>query len=74
MKKPLSLWSLDIPSLLAQDDKVTAEKVRRGIATRLQKSCSHLSEKEFADLVDKMTSVELGSERRSRLDRPNPID
>lgn len=63
-----------MPSLLAQDDEVAAEKVRRGIATRLQKCCSHLSEKEFGDLVDKMTSVQLGSQRRWRLDPPNPTD
>ena len=43
--------------------KARNEKVRSGIAKRLKKACSYLSDAEFLVLVDKIANVQLGVER-----------
>lgn len=43
--------------------KARNEKVRSGIAKRLRKACSYLSDAEFLVLVDKITNVQLTAER-----------
>jgi hypothetical protein len=41
------------------------EAIRRDIAQRLRRSCSHLSEDAFAALVDKIMRVQIAGEARS---------
>jgi hypothetical protein len=41
------------------------EMVRKDIATRLRKSCGHLSDDEFALLVERIARVQLRTESRS---------
>jgi len=53
-------------AVLKQEDKARIETIRSDIAGRLQKSCRHLPQEEFVALVDKMTSVQIGGEARSR--------
>jgi hypothetical protein len=53
-------------AVLKQEDKARIETIRSDIAGRLQKSCRHLTPAEFVTLVDKMTSVQIGGESRSR--------
>jgi hypothetical protein len=43
--------------------KARNDKVRSGIAKRLQKACSYLSDAEFLVLVDKIANVQLVAER-----------
>jgi hypothetical protein len=40
------------------------EALRKDIAARLRKSCSHLSDAQFEALVEKMLKVQLNGERR----------
>jgi hypothetical protein len=40
------------------------EVIRKDIAQRLRKSCSHLSDEEFVALVEKLLKVQLKGERR----------
>lgn len=49
-----------------QDRKARHEALRKDIAGRLRKGCSHLNDEEFATLVDKIVKVQLAGERRSR--------
>jgi hypothetical protein len=49
-----------VPGSIEEEDKIRKDNVRRDIANRLRKACSHLSEKEFAALVERMTRVQLG--------------
>jgi len=53
-------------AVLKEEDKARIETIRSDIAGRLQKSCRHLTPAEFVTLVDKMTSVQIGGESRSR--------
>lgn len=46
-----------------QETKARNEKVRSGIAERLKKACSYLTDAEFLVLVDKIASVQLVAER-----------
>jgi hypothetical protein len=48
--------------LFAQDRLLRIEKIRADIAKRLRKACGHLSEEDFAILVEKLTRVQLGGE------------
>jgi hypothetical protein len=56
----------DVEAFFGTEDKARIEGVRTSIANRLRKACSHLSDEEFAALVEKMTKVQLGGERRPR--------
>jgi hypothetical protein len=49
-----------------EGDQLRKEKVRSDLAARLKKACSYLGEEEFRVLLDKMTSVQLGGEGRSK--------
>ena len=49
-----------------QADQLRTEKIRTDLAKRLKNACSYLSEEEFRVLLDKMTSVQLGGEGRSK--------
>ena len=40
------------------------EIIRKDIAARLRKSCTHLSDVEFEGLVERMLKVQLNGERR----------
>lgn len=46
--------------------ELRAKRIREDISKRLRRVCSHLSDEEFADLVDKMTKNQLHFEGRSR--------
>jgi hypothetical protein len=50
----------------AQGDELRTEKIRSDLAERLKNACSYLNEEEFRVLLDKMTSVQLGAEGRSK--------
>jgi hypothetical protein len=54
--------NLRASDLFAQEKLVRIEKVRADIARRLRKACGHLSEEDFAILVEKLTRVQLGGE------------
>ena len=45
-------------------DSVRHEAIRADVAKRLRKACTHLNEKEFAALVDKIVKVQLKGEKR----------
>jgi hypothetical protein len=45
------------------ETKARNEKVRSGIAKRLKKACSYLTDAEFLVLVDKIANVQLAAER-----------
>ena len=62
-KSPTSLKASD---LFTQGKKARIEKIRGDISKRLRKACSHLSEEEYATLVEKMMKVQLGGEERLR--------
>ena len=64
MKTPVE--KLKTSAVLKQEDKTRIETIRSDIAVRLQKSCTNLPRDEFATLVDKITSVQIGGEGRSR--------
>jgi hypothetical protein len=49
-----------------QADGIRHEAIRKDIAKRLRKACSHLSEEDFAALVQEIVKVQLKSEGRSR--------
>ena len=49
-----------------QDRKARQETLRRDIACRLRKGCSHLNDEDFATLVDKIVKVQLAGEGRAR--------
>ena len=46
-----------------QEIQARHEKVRSGIAKRLEKACSYLTDAEFLVLVDKIANVQLVAER-----------
>jgi hypothetical protein len=48
----------------APEENPRHEALRQDISARLRNSCSHLSEEEFAALVEKMLKVQLKGERR----------
>ena len=56
---------LRIAELLDLENTDRVEKIRSDIACRLRKACGHLSDEEFAVLVEKMMRVQLGGERRA---------
>ncbi len=43
------------------------ETIRADLARRLKKICSHLSERDFEDLVDVMTENKLRGDRRTTI-------
>ena len=51
--------------IFTAQDKARAEGIRSSLARRLRKVCSHMSDADFATLVEKMTKVQLGGERGS---------
>jgi hypothetical protein len=57
---------LDALSHSEEDRRLRGEAIRVDIARRLRKACSHLSDEEFATLIERMVNVQLGSERRTR--------
>jgi hypothetical protein len=52
--------------LFEQENSIRHEDIRKDIATRLRKACSHLTEEDFAALVLRIVKVQLKSEGRSR--------
>jgi hypothetical protein len=52
--------------VLEQEYHIRHEDIRKDIAQRLRNACSHLSDEEFAALVQKIVKVQLKSEGRSR--------
>ena len=58
--------TLKTPAFFQQDTNARIEKVRSDIAGRLAKSCGDLPPEEFVELVDKMTRVQVGGEKRAR--------
>ena len=57
---------LALGNALEQADKTRHEDIRKDIAQRLRKACSHLNDEDFAALVQKIVKVQLKSERGSR--------
>jgi hypothetical protein len=51
---------------LEQADSLRHDAIRKDVANRLRKACSHLSEEDFAALVQQIVNVQLKSEGRSR--------
>jgi hypothetical protein len=51
------------PPPLTEIRKARLEEARMKIAERLRKICGHLSEREFATLVEKMAHVEVGGDK-----------
>lgn len=66
MTGPPTPRSVRVSDLFEQDKTARTETLRADIGRRLRKACSHLSEEDFAALVEKMITVQLGGERRSR--------
>ncbi len=66
--KDLSLaWPGNFNHLdVKQGDNPRYEMIRKDIALRLRKACSHLGDEEFAALVDRIVKIQLGGEGRSR--------
>jgi hypothetical protein len=62
-RTPTSLRASD---LFEQDKTIRTEKLRTDISGRLRKACSHLSDEDFATLVEKMVMVQIGGESRAR--------
>jgi len=54
------------PAFFQQNTDARIEKVRSDIAGRLAKSCGDLPPEEFVELIDKMTRVQIGGEKRAR--------
>ena len=57
--------TLKTPAFFQQDTNARIEKVRSDIAGRLAKSCGNLPPDEFVELIDKMTRVQVGGEKRA---------
>lgn len=55
-----------VTDIFEQADNVRHERIRKDIATRLRKACSHLPDDDFAALVETMVMHQLKSEGRSR--------
>ena len=55
-----------VPSFPSDESSpdVRAEKIREDIAKRLRPICANLTDDDFSALVEKMTNVQLRSERR----------
>jgi len=54
------------PDFFQRNTDARIEKVRSDIAGRLAKSCGNLPPDEFVELIDKMTRVQVGGEKRAR--------
>jgi hypothetical protein len=54
------------PDFFQRNTDARIEKVRSDIAGRLAKSCRDLPPDEFGELIDKMTRVQIGGEKRAR--------
>lgn len=52
--------------VIDDEDKARLDKVRKDVAQRLKKACTHLADKDFDALVDKIAMVQLRGERSSR--------
>jgi hypothetical protein len=48
------------PASFEQEDQLRFDEVRKSIARRLKKACSHLSVEDFDVLVEKMARVQVG--------------
>jgi hypothetical protein len=48
------------PNPFEQEDELRFNEVRKSIARRLKKACSHLSAEDFDALVEKMARVQVG--------------
>jgi len=57
---------LKVSELFQQDTDARVAKIRLDIGRRLRKACNHLSEEEFATLVEGMMRVQLAGENRLR--------
>jgi hypothetical protein len=55
------------PSEPTPSETIRAQALKGQIGTRLRKVCSHLSDEQFAELVDDITAVTLKYEERPRL-------
>jgi hypothetical protein len=54
---------IEKPASLELEIKARDETVRNGIAGRLKKACSYMTDPEFVVLVDKIATVQLTAER-----------
>ena len=54
------------PDFFQRNTDARIEKVRSDISARLAKSCGDLPPEEFVELIDKMTRVQVGGEKRAR--------
>jgi hypothetical protein len=52
--------NLGRPISFEQEDQLRFDEVRKSIARRLKKACSHLSAEDFDALVEKMARVQVG--------------
>jgi hypothetical protein len=55
-------------------DAARLEQLRTGISPRLRRVCAHLSDEQFAGLVDDIARVTLKYEERPRLSPPVAIE
>jgi hypothetical protein len=62
---PRSRAAAERPTAKESETNSRREAIRRDIAHRLRRSCSHLSEDAFAALVDEIMRVQLAGEARS---------
>jgi hypothetical protein len=63
---PRSRAAAEGPTASESENNSRREAIRRDIAHRLRRSCSHLSEDAFAALVDKIMRVQIAGEARSQ--------
>ena len=62
-KTPTTAVNPNILGLHQAENTLRHEAIRVDVARRLRKACSHLSDEEFAALVDKIAGVQLRAER-----------
>ena len=58
------------PSEPTPSETIRAQELKGQIGTRLRRVCSHLSDEQFAELVNDITAVTLKYDERPRLSRP----
>ena len=56
----------DLIEVVAAEDKLRLDKIRKDVATRLRKACEYLSDEDFTVLVEKIALVQLRAEHPSR--------
>lgn len=59
----VSTVGIEKPTFLELETAARNETVRSGIAGRLRRACSYMTDPEFVALVDKIATVQLTAER-----------